>query len=284
MDRRRFLRRLGIGTAGVFTVAAPSGAYVVGHQQGEAAVTGNYGRNVKAGQRRGGVNVWWSVTTDTKVMALTFDDGPTSQFTPSVLNVLGRYQVPATFFLIGELVRRRPDHVRRILDEGHEVANHTFDHFSAAGEQPTDTRRSVERGADAIAAITGSRPRWFRPVKGHMTGALLAATAEMGHDIALWSVSRDPGVGTADDDIDGVRRNYLDGAHDGGIVIFHDGIGRSAFEFSGPDDQLVEQRTTELLALPDLIEGYLSAGYRLVGISELIDTYGAKPQTPPTTG
>ncbi|MEK7425801.1 MAG: hypothetical protein AAB131_18410, partial [Actinomycetota bacterium] len=61
--------------------------------------------------------------------------------------------------------------------------------------------------------------------------------------------------------------------HDGGIVIFHDGIGRSAFEFSGPDEQLLTQRRAELAALPDVIERYLADGYEFLGISDLIDRH-----------
>jgi peptidoglycan-N-acetylglucosamine deacetylase len=243
----------------------------VGRDQGGSRVVGDYSRSVMAGQRRGSVNVWWSADTDDKVLALTFDDGPTPQFTLSVLDVLSTYHVPATFFLIGELVHRHPNHVRRMLDDGHEVANHTFDHYSAASQSRDETRRTVERGADAIAEISGERPRWLRPVRGHITGALLDAAAEMEHDIAMWSVSRDPGVGTADDDVDGVRVNYVEGIHEGGIVIFHDGIGRSAFEFSGLDQQLVRQRRTELAALPEVIERYLADGYEFLDMSELID-------------
>jgi peptidoglycan/xylan/chitin deacetylase (PgdA/CDA1 family) len=128
-----------------------------------------------------------------------------------------------------------------------------------------------------VGAISGSRPRWFRPVKGEITGALLNAAAEIGHDVAAWSVSRDPGIGTADDDVAGVRANYINGLHEGAIVIFHDGIGRSAFEVSGPDEQLLTQRRTELAALPDVIERYLADGYEFLNISDLIDHH-SRPQ------
>ncbi len=270
MDRRRFLKRLGLGTAGVAAVAVPGGAYLAGEHFGETRLDGDYSASVKAGQHRGNVNVWWSRTAADKVLALTFDDGPTEQFTDEVLDVLAQYEVPATFFLIGEMVRRLPDHVRRMIEEGHEVANHTYDHHSAAIQSPDAVRRTVERGADAVADILGERPHWFRPVKGHVTGALLDAAAEMNHEIALWSVSRDPGVGTADGDVEGVLRNYVDGVHDGAIVIFHDGIGRSAFEITGPDKQLMRQRRAEIDALPSVIERYLADGYTFLDLSELI--------------
>ena len=282
MNRRRFLTRLGIGGAGVAAVAVPGASYAAGVHVGETRLSGHYHASVRSGQQRGHLNVWWSAggpeLTD-KVLALTFDDGPTKQFTGEVLDVLERYEVPATFFLIGEMVNRRPDDVRRMLDAGHEVANHTFDHHSAAIQSPDQVRRTMELGADAIASISGERPHWFRPVRGDVTGALMDAAHEIGHEVALWSVSRDPGTGprTADDDVDAVRGNYVDAVHEGALVIFHDGIGRSAFEVSGPDDRLLTQRRAEIDALPGVIERYLADGYRLLTVTDLIDGYGRQP-------
>jgi peptidoglycan-N-acetylglucosamine deacetylase len=273
VDRRTFLRGAGIGGVGAAVIGTEVAAYAVGHEHGESHIVGINAANVRAGQREGHVNIWWSVTTEAKALALTFDDGPTEQFTGPVLDILDRYRVPATFFMIGNLVTRLPDHVRRVLDAGHEVANHTFDHYSAAKQPLDEVRRTVARGADAIAAISGERPRWFRPVKGHVTGALLAAASEVGHDLALWSVSRDPGIDTPLDDVDGVRRNFLDALHEGAIVIFHDGIGRSAFDVGGPDEELVTARTAEIAALPDVIEAYLADGYELLTVSDLIDRH-----------
>jgi peptidoglycan/xylan/chitin deacetylase (PgdA/CDA1 family) len=264
------LTRLGIGSAGAAAVGLPIGTYALGRHVGSERLDGDLQRSVKAGQRTGAVRIWWSIDAVGKALALTFDDGPTTQFTAEVLDVLERARVPATFFLIGELVERHPDLVRRTVDAGHEIGNHTFDHFSAAVQSPDDVRRTVERGADAIAAITGDRPRWFRPVRGEITGALLAAAAEFGHDVAMWSVSRDPVGDLADDDADGVLAAYTTAVDDGALVIFHDGIGRSAFEWSGPDERLVTQRRTEIDVLPRVIDRYLAEGFELVTVSELM--------------
>lgn len=280
MDRRTFVTRAGLGGAAVAAaVGIPAGAFAAGHHRGSERMTGSFRAGVSAGMRQGNVTVWWSRTEPTdsstgqRTLALTFDDGPTGLFTPEVLDILERYTVPATFFVIGELVRRRPDDITRMIEQGHEVGNHTFDHHSAALQTVAEIRTTIERGAEEIENVTGEAPRWFRPVRGHITGAVLHAAADLGHEIAMWSVSRDPGVGTGDDDVDGVRRNYVDGAHDGALVIFHDGIGRSAFELTGPDDQLVLQRRTEIAALPSVIESYLAEGYRLTTVSDLF--YGA---------
>ena len=268
-------------------VSAPIGAYVAGHHFSENQIAGDYAASVVAGERRGQANIWWSVQADRKVLALTFDDGPTEQFTGKVLDVLDAYQVPASFFLIGEMVNRRPDDVRRSIQAGHEVANHTFDHRSASLQTPDETRRTMERGADAVGAVLGHRPRWFRPVKGHITGAVLNAASELQHDIAVWAYGRGPASGphdmVADDDVNGVRDYMVDSVFEGAIVILHDGIGRSAWEWSGPDDQLVLQRSTEVQALPAVIENYLAAGYEFMTLSELIDTYGSPHGQLPVT-
>jgi peptidoglycan-N-acetylglucosamine deacetylase len=274
VDRRTLLKRLGLGGAGALGASLPVGTYFAGLHNGEHRLHGDYTASVSAGERQGQVRLWWSVDAGraaepTKMVALTFDDGPTRQFTSRVLNILGDHNVPASFFLIGELVRRHPDLVRRILEEGHDAGNHTFDHLSAGTQSPDEVRRTVERGANAIASISGERPRWFRPVRGHVTGALMQAVADAGHEMAMWSVSR--GDTAADDDVDAVRENYISTIHDGAIVIFHDGIGRSAWELTGPDDQLVTQRTAEIEALPAVIDRYLADGYELVTISSLID-------------
>ncbi len=269
MDRRTLLKRLGIGGAGVLGTSLPAGSYFAGVHNGEYRLTGNFSASVSAGERLGHVNMWWSVDADSKVIALTFDDGPTTQFTGQVLDILARHDVPATFFLIGEQVRRHPDLVRRIIEDGHLVANHTYDHFSAAVQSPSDVQRTVERGANAIASISGERPRWFRPVKGHITGALMQAVADAGHEMLMWSVSR--GDEAAEDDMAAVRQHYIDSIHEGAVVIFHDGIGRSAFELTGPDDHLMTARRTEITALPAVIDRYLADGYTFRSASELVD-------------
>jgi peptidoglycan/xylan/chitin deacetylase (PgdA/CDA1 family) len=265
---------MGIGGAAAVGATLPVGTYFVGLHNGETRLNGDFTASVSAGERQGSVRLWWSVdagrnTEGSKMVALTFDDGPTRQFTGRVLNILDNHKTPATFFLIGELVRRHPDLVRRMIEEGHDVGNHTFDHNSAATQSPDDVRRTVERGANAIASISGERPRWFRPVKGHITGALMQAVADAGHEMAMWSVSR--GETAADDDVEAVLDNYISTVHDGAIVIFHDGIGRSAWELTGPDDQLVLQRNTEITALPDVIDRYLADGFEFVTLSDLID-------------
>lgn len=129
---------------------------------------------------RGRTEVWWSGAAAAdgvapQRVALTFDDGPTEQLTGTVLALLERAGIPATFFMIGMAARRHPDLVRRVRDAGHEIGNHTEDHVSAARTGRDAVLTSTQRGADTLAALTGSRPRWFRPPRGELTSATLLA-------------------------------------------------------------------------------------------------------------
>ena len=72
--------------------------------------------------------VLWEVKTEEKVIALTFDDGPDQTYTPQILDLLAEYDAKATFFVIGERAEKYPNLVRRLDDEGHEIANHTYTH------------------------------------------------------------------------------------------------------------------------------------------------------------
>ncbi|MGV3759561.1 MAG: polysaccharide deacetylase family protein [Actinomycetota bacterium] len=252
MDRRGFLQRLGRGGLGAAVAAAPVGGFAAGQArsaQGRRALEAR----VAASGARGQAGVWWSADTEDRVVALTFDDGPTPELTPPVLDVLARYEVPATFFAIGALVEAHPDLLRQVHEAGHEVANHTFHHVSAEELDRDEVLASVERGADAVAAVLGDRPRWLRPVKGHVTGALLRAGARVGHDVAIWSVSRGSRR-TPDTDVTAVRDHLTSSVHEGAIVMLHDGVGRSALDPFGASDRLLQRRTTELAALPAVAE------------------------------
>lgn len=223
---------------------------------------------------RGSARVWWSAEAngpaDARRLALTFDDGPTEQYTPGVLEALAVAGVVATFFAIGELAVRHPDLLRRVRDAGHELGNHSFDHVSAVRLDAPDVRDGMARGADVIEKVTGVRTRWYRPPRGEITSATLLAARSVQQDVALWSVVRNgEDGGGADDDVPGVRRHLLAAVHPGAVVDVHDGIGRSSFD-GAPDPQLVSRRDAEVSALPDVLAGWKAAGYRFVTLSELI--------------
>ena len=216
---------------------------------------------------RGNATVWWSADPSVgRRVALTFDDGPTTQFTAHVLDLLAGAGVSATFFVIGELARRHRDLLLRIRDAGHEIGNHSDDHVSAAASSHAQVGDAVLRCSDTIEQLTGRRPRWFRPPRGEITTASLLAAREAQLDVAMWSVGR----GDAPDaDSEAVARHLLTAVHPGAVVDLHDGIGRSSWVGS-PDRQLIRRRTAEIAALPQVLAGWKEGGYAFTALSELV--------------
>ncbi len=267
MDRREVLQR------GMLTgVAALAGAGVA-HALDQAAVrhaTPETFRSTVAGSAsRGSLEVVWSAPRPTgRRIALCFDDGPTLEFTSTVLDMLARARVRATFFVIGALVDRHPDLVRRALDEGHELQNHSYDHHSAAVVGAAEVQESMQRGAEVLHRF-GVTTTWYRPPRGEVTTATLRAAQETGHRLALWSVSRDRYGETSDTDVAAVGSHLRAVTRPGDIVDLHDGVGRSSF--SGlPDSQLRNRRRTEIKALPEVLAAWRDAGLEPVTLSALI--------------
>lgn len=153
-------------------------------------------------------------------VALTFDDGPDPASTPRFLEALDRLGWSATFFVLGDMVRRNPSLVGELLAAGHEVALHGDRHRSHLRRTPADVIDDLRRGYDTIAAHTGIAPVWFRPPHGHLsTGSLLGARA-LGVRTVLWTAwGRD---WTAHATPESVTRTVLRDLRPGGTILLHD--------------------------------------------------------------
>jgi peptidoglycan/xylan/chitin deacetylase (PgdA/CDA1 family) len=158
-------------------------------------------------------------------VVLTIDDGPSPTWTPKVLELLRLRQVTATFCLIGEQVRKRPDLARRIVDDGHTVCNHTMSHPMGMGKlSAARVEHEIGEANEIIAEATGTVPRVFRSPGGSWGPAVLAAAAKHGLVPIDWAIDpRDwalPGKATI------VRRMLA--AQPGQIMLCHDGGGNRA--------------------------------------------------------
>jgi peptidoglycan/xylan/chitin deacetylase (PgdA/CDA1 family) len=120
-------------------------------------------------------------------VALTFDDGPHPEGTPAMLELLARHDAVATFFVVGEQVRRRPRLVSRVAAAGHQVALHGDRHQLQPRLTPRAVRDDLRRGAAAIEDAIGASPRWHRPPYGIYSPAGLDAVRESGLAPLLWS-------------------------------------------------------------------------------------------------
>ncbi|MFF7633145.1 polysaccharide deacetylase family protein [Kitasatospora sp. NPDC008050] len=154
------------------------------------------------------------------VMALTFDDGPSPQYTPQVLDILRGHDVRATFFVCGDNVRTYPDVIRRIIAEGHVLGNHTWSHPHLDDLSAADVRDQIERTQDVVTEISGRTPVLFRAPYGDFADAALVVCADLGLRPISWSV--DP-TDWANPGADVIVDRVLAGAATGAIVLNHDG-------------------------------------------------------------
>jgi peptidoglycan/xylan/chitin deacetylase (PgdA/CDA1 family) len=189
--------------------------------------------------------------SDRRVVALTFDDGPWPD-TPQFLDVLEREHVHATFFQIGRQVATYGRGVdERMLADGDMIGDHTWSHPDVAGAG-SFAAGQISDTAGAIRRLTGFTPCLFRAPGGSVSGALIAEARGMGFTTVQWDIDpRDwarPGTGA-------IYSNVIANAHNGAIVIQHDGGG---------------DRSETLAALPHEIDTLRSEGYQFVTITELL--------------
>ncbi len=118
---------------------------------------------------------------------LTFDDGPTSNTTPVVLDVLAKYEAKATFFIVGKRIEKNPGVLQRLLEKGHVLANHTFQHPSHPIVRMVEYRNDILQCQELIEKETGIVPRLFRPPGGRITVAGLLAARSAGLSSVFWS-------------------------------------------------------------------------------------------------
>lgn len=190
---------------------------------------------------------YYMANTQEKVIALTFDDGPDPIDTPAVLDILKEKNIRATFFVLGQAAHANPYLLKRLVMEGHEIGNHSYNH-------DYQQRRLVEelkQTDQEVFALTGTHTYFYRPPGGFLTKPQLETIKKNDHIVALWSVDskdwRNPGVKQI---VDNVIKNVFPGA----IILLHDGG---------------YQRTQTVKALGPMIDALRDRGYRLATLSEL---------------
>jgi peptidoglycan-N-acetylglucosamine deacetylase len=199
--------------------------------------------------------VVWSVETDEKVVALTFDDGPNPVYTPQILDVLKTYNAKATFFVLGKRVSMYPKIAIREVNEGHEIANHTYDHKFLKRIRPELFKEEIRQTQDAIFDITEQVPHIFRPPGGFYDQELIDLGKEEHFKVVMWSWYQDtkdwkkPGV-------DKIVGTVLGNIHNGDIVLFHD---------------LEGDCTQTVAALKRIIPELKKQGYALVTVTEMMN-------------
>jgi peptidoglycan/xylan/chitin deacetylase (PgdA/CDA1 family) len=264
-SRRDVLRGIGlVGAGAAFGVAGFGEAADVRDRKlpifgGPAAATV---ANARRHPGHGSIEISWAVETDQKLIALTFDDGPSPQWTDQVLDTLAARGVPATFFMVGRRVRKYPDVIRGRMDV-HEVGNHTWDHVDLARRGPEEAYQDLVSTHEAIEDVLGRSPTLMRPPYGHMAGSTVLAAARMNYRVVLWSLQMLEG--DYPNDSPGLARYIVENTVPGTILLAHD---------VGPANRIIA-----INGLPAMIDGLRERGYEFVTVSSMLARSSTKVPT-----
>ena len=193
-----------------------------------------------------------------KVIALTFDDGPWPSSTAKVLDILKKNNIKGTFFVVGQNVKNYPDLTKRVVTDGHIIANHTWHHWYHHMNAQT-AAYEVANTTDIIYQTTGVKTSLFRPPGGNMRNGVAAYAKSNKYAVIMWSSD------SMDYSRPGVPRlinNIFREAKPGGIVLMHDGGG---------------DRSHTVKALPEIINKFRKQGYEFVTVPELLEMQDQYP-------
>lgn len=256
-SRRRFLATAASAVAGAGAAAAGKLGYDRLTAGDPLPFYGGYAAAVHADRRTpprsARLDVVWSVDTDKRLIALTFDDGPAPRWTPRVLAILAEARARATFFMLGASARRHADLVAGRLAE-HEVGNHTWAHRDLARMTYEQSHDAIRTAHDELAKLTGREPTLLRPPYGHLAGSSMLAANDLGYTAILWN--RQMIESEFPDDPGGLTGYVVGAATPGTILLAHD---------TGPADRLIAIR-----GLAATIAGLRRRGFEFVRVSELL--------------
>lgn len=199
----------------------------------------------------------WDVPISSKYIAITFDDGPSSEYTPEILDILQEHNAKATFFVVGSRAQQNPSIIKSMVKSGHELANHSFHHPDFTGITKEELIHEMDNTSEVLESLTGAPPRLFRPPGGVYNDIIVNTANEEGYMVVMWSWHQDtrdwksPGVHN-------IVKTVLNNTRNGDIVLFHD--------FGGDRSQTVE-------ALKQILPKLKEEGYQFVTVSELLQKH-----------
>ena len=208
-----------------------------------------------------------SVPVSEKVIALTFDDGPWPETTEQILATLKQENVKATFYMVGQPLKSFPEIGKKVLADGHVIANHTLHHWYKQ-MSPLVAQREIEDTAKIIKEVLNVETDYFRPPGGVLTNGLVAYAEKHNQSVNMWSV--DSGDSNPKrPSSEAILATILAGATPGGIVLMHDGGGSHG---------------NTAKAVPQIIANLRAQGYKFVTITELLELSSSLAQPPTAQG
>lgn len=191
----------------------------------------------------------YSVQRDEKVVALSFDAAWGNEDTQQLIDILNKYKINSTFFVVGDWVDKYPESVKALADNGNEVMNHSLNHAHFSQLSSEQIVADITACNEKIAAVTGETPTLFRCPYGEYDDHVISAINSMGMTAVQWDVDSLDWKGISAQEI---QRRVLDKVAPGSIVLFHNAA----------------DNTPE--ALPVIIESLIADGYKIVPISQIL--------------
>ncbi len=191
----------------------------------------------------------YSVARNDKVVSISFDAAWGGDQTKPLLDILDKYDVKTTFFLVGFWVDKYPELIKEMVARGHEIGNHSASHPHMSQLDEAKIKEELRIMSDKVERITGVRPTLFRPPYGDYNDKVVLTSRAEGYEVVQWSVdSLDwKNRGTAD-----IIKQCTTNVQNGDIVLFHN------------DAQYILQ------ALPTVIEHYQGLGYKIIPVSQIL--------------
>jgi len=205
-----------------------------------------------------------------RVLALTYDDGPNDPDTWRTLEVLERHAVKATFFLIGQFVQQKPEIARALVAAGHAIGNHTWSHPNLIFTPKAEVRRQLELGRQAILDATGMKPTLFRPPFGGRRPATLRTARDLGLVPVMWNVTCYDWKAKSAEKIVARAERQIRG---GDVILLHDGA----------HVRMGANRSRTVEASDRILTRYKAEGYEFVTVPEMMERQqlaaGVQPST-----
>ncbi|PKB16211.1 polysaccharide deacetylase family protein [Flavobacterium sp. 5] len=167
-------------------------------------------------------NYVWDIPNTANKVYITFDDGPTPDVTNWVLEELKKYQAKATFFCIGKNIESNPDLFKKVIDEGHAIGNHTFNHYNGWKTNTEDYLKNIFQCQTEINKINSANNKLFRPPYGKIKTSQSKRLKQLGYRVIMWDVLSadfDQTI-TPEKCLENVLQNVVSGS----IIIFHDSV------------------------------------------------------------
>jgi chitin deacetylase len=189
------------------------------------------------------------IKTNQKVVALTFDDGPTKNVN-QILPLLDKYNAKATFFLIGEEIEKHPEQAKKIVEAGHQIGNHTYSHNRMVFKTPSYIQEEIQKTDQLIQKAGFKGEIDFRPPNGKKLVGLPYYLNKYNRDTITWNIEPDSYYTNASDKVNYVTKNIKPGL----IILMH---------------PMYDDTDNELQAIEGVLQALSNEGYQFVTVNKL---------------